>query len=465
MNVNDIKGKKITVMGLGLHGGGVGTIRFLHGLGAKIVVTDLKSKEVLAPSLEKLKDLKGIEYALGQHRTEDFENVDMVIKTPPAPWTSKHIKLALDKRIPVEIDSSLFFKLCKNPIIGVTGTRGKTTTTSLIYEILKKAGKNPIKVGIGQISVLDKLSSLKKDSIVVFELSSWRLSALGRNNLSPHVAVMTNIYPDHLNYYPTMESYIKDKKNIFLNQKAGDVCIFNWDNEILRGMEDEMKFELMKFSKEKIENGKSVYISDGSIYLNDGIDAKKVLDLSEIIVRGKHNEGNIMAAVAATSIMGVSSENIRKGVIEFKGIPHRLEFLREVDGVKYYNDTAATSPDGAICGINSFSEPIILICGGSDKKLDMTEFAKVISEKVKGVVFLRGAATEKIIFALKKILPEDAEKSFTIVDSMTKAMEMTKDIVEKGDVVLLSPGAASFGLFNNEFDRGNKFKQIVEELK
>jgi len=465
MNIKDFKGKRVTVMGLGLHGGGMGTVRFLHDAGAKVIVTDLKSKEELAPSLEKIKDLKGIEYVLGQHRSEDFENVDMIIKTPPAPWTNKYIKLALNKNIPVEIDSSLFFKLCSNPIIGVTGTRGKTTTTNIIYEILKTAEKNPIKVGVGQISVLDKLNFLKKDNIVVFELSSWRLSALGRSKLSPKIAIITNIYQDHLNYYPTMEKYINDKKYIFLNQKIGDTCILNWDDENLKLMEGEVKFDLIKFSKNKIESGKAVYIDDNSIYLNNGIDSKKVLDLEEINVKGKHNEGNIMAAIAAVSSMGVKSEDIRKTIIDFKGIPHRLEFLNEIDGVKYYNDTAATSPDGAICGINSFLEPIILICGGSDKGVDMNEFAKVIAEKVKGVIFLKGKATDKIISALKKVLPEDAEKEFEIVDSMPKAVELARRIAEKGDVILLSPGAASFGLFNNEFDRGNKFRQVVAELK
>jgi len=465
MEINDIKGKKITVMGLGLHGGGIGTVRFLHALGAKVIVTDIKSKEVLAPSLEKLKDLKGIEYILGQHRSEDFENVDMIIKTPPAPWNNKYIKLALEKKVPVEIDSSLFFKLCKNPIIGVTGTRGKTTTTSLIYEILKLAGKNPVKVGMGQISVLDKLNSLKKDSTVVFELSSWRLSALGRYKLSPQIAVVTNVYQDHLNYYPTMEEYIKDKKNIFLNQKQGDVSILNWDNEIVRKLGEEVKFETIKFSENKIENGKSVYIENGKIYFNNGIDSKKVLDLEKIKIRGNHNRENVMAAVAVAKFLGIENSIIEKTISDFKGIPHRLEFIKEIDGVKYYNDTAATSPDGAVCGINSFSEPVVLICGGSDKKLDMSSLAKVIAEKLKAVVFLKGEATEKIISALRKILPENEEREYRIVDSMAKAVELAKNASEIGDVVLLSPGAASFGLFNNEFDRGDKFRKAVEELK
>lgn len=463
MKVEDLKDKKITVMGLGLHGGGIGTVRFLVSAGAKVIVTDLKSKEYLAPSLEKLKDLKGVEYVLGQHRTEDFTKVDMVIKTPPASWTSKHIKLALENNIPVEIDSSLFFKLCRNPIIGVTGTRGKTTTASLIYEILKTAGKNPIKAGIGQISVLDKLKELKKDSLVIFELSSWRLSALGRYKLSPKIAVITNVYPDHLNHYKSMAEYIADKKNIFLHQKTGDICVINSDNEITRGFELEMKAEVIKFSTHKISNGKTVYIDDEYIYLNNGIDDKKIMNVAEIKIKGRHNLSNILAAIGVAEALGIEMDLVKKTIIEFKGLPHRLEFVRELNGVQYYNDTSATSPEGAISGINSFAEPIILIAGGSDKKLDMAEFARTISEKIKGVIFIKGEGTDKIISALQKIIP-DAEK-FKIVESMDKAVELAKNSAEKGDVVLLSPGTASFGLFVNEFDRGNKFKEAVKGLK
>lgn len=453
-------------MGLGLHGGGIGTVRFLHSTGAKVTVTDLKSKEELQSSLEKIKDLKNIKYVLGQHRPEDFTSADMVIKTPPAPWSNKYIKLALDNNVPVEIDSSLFFKLCKNLIIGVTGTKGKTTTSILIYELLKTAGKNPVRVGVGQIAVLDKLKELKSDSGVIFELSSWRLSALGKNNLSPKIAVLTNIYPDHLNYYKSLEAYTKDKKYIFLNQKPGDFCVINWDDEILNKLETEIKSQIIKFSTSRISKGKSVFIHEGAIYLNDGIDEKKVLEVSEVKIKGEHNLQNILAGIGAAYAAGVNLADIRKVILEFKGVPHRLELARELEGVKYYNDTTATQPESAIFGINSFSEPIILICGGADKNLDMAALAKTIQEKVKGVIFLKGTATDKIISEIKKLLPEnEKDKNFTIVGSMEKAVEMARVSAEAGDVVLLSPGAASFGLFTNEFDRGNKFKEAVKNLK
>ncbi len=452
-------------MGLGLHGGAVGTVRFLSEAGARLTVTEIKSKEEVAPSLAKLKDLKNIKYVFHQHCPEDFVSVDMVVKNPAVAWTNKYIKLALDNKVPVEMDSSLFFKFCKNPIIGVTGTKGKTTTASLIYEILKTAGKNPLKVGIGQTSVLDKLKELKKDTTVVFELSSWRLSALGRARLSPEIAVITNLYPDHLNYYKSIAEYIKDKKNICLYQKKENSCVISGDNEILESLSLEIKSRLIKFSKNKIDSGRGVYVENGTIYSNDGIDEKKIMSVAEIKLRGEHNLENILAASAAAVAAGVNLASIRKAIMAFSGVAHRLETVRELNGIKYINDSAATMPEAAISGIKSFSEPIVLIAGGSDKNLDMTEFTKIICAKAKGVVFLKGAATDKILVAMKKVDGELARRGFEIVETMEKALSLARSVAEKGDIILLSPGAASFGLFANEFDRGDKFKEAVKKLK
>lgn len=467
MKLEDLKGKRITVMGLGLLGGGIGTVKFLNLAGAKVLVTDIKTKEELAPSLVALKDFKGIEYVLGQHRIEDFIETDMVVKTPFASWKNKYVQMALDKKIPVEMDSSLFFKLCKNEIIGITGSKGKTTTATLIFEILKKAGKNPVAVGIGKVSVLDKLKELKKDSVVIFELSSWRLSALERNKFSPKVAVFTNIYPDHLNYYKNMEEYISDKKNIFRHQKPDDFCVINWDDETLNKLSPEINSQIIKFSEHKTEKGRSVYVENNSIYLNDGIDEKKVLDISQISLKGKHNLANILSAIGAAYAVGVNLEKIREAVLAFKKAPdHRLEFVRELRGIKYYNDTAATTPESAISGINSFEEPVILICGGSDKKLDMSLLAMAICQKVKGVIFLKGGATDKILLEIKKIIGSKLEeKNFLVVTSLEKSLELANNSADVGDIILLSPGAASFDLFPNEFVRGEKFKEAVMKLE
>lgn len=459
-----LKGKKITVMGLGLHGGGAGVVRFLSLSGAKVTVIDLKSKEELAPTIEKLKDLKNVSYAFQQHRPEDFSKADMIVKNPAIPWSNKYIKLAFENKVPVEMDSSLFFKLCPCPIIGVTGTKGKTTTSNLIYDILKLSGKKPVKVGIGQASVLDKIKDLKKDNIVVFELSSWRLSALGRSKISPHISVMTNIFPDHLNYYKTMDEYIKDKKNIFIHQNKNDVLIINEDDDIVRNFSIEAKSKIIKFSKNKINEGSGVYLDKEVIYFNNGVDEKKIIEEKDIKLKGKHNLNNILAALAVSIELKISFEVIKKAIIQFQGVAHRLEFVRELNGIKYINDSAATIPEAAIFALNSFSESIILICGGSSKNLNMEKFGVEIYKRAKGVIFLKGAATDKIILAMKKIDTDLDIEKLKIVETMEKAVELATSVASEGDIILLSPGAASFGLFSNEFDRGDKFKEAVSKI-
>jgi len=312
--------------------------------------------------------------------------------------------------------------------------------------------------------VMDKLAELKKDSWVVFELSSWRLSALGRYGISPRIAVLTNIYPDHLNYYSGMESYIRDKKFIFANQKPEDGCIINWDDAVLNKFEPEIKSKIIKFSKKPIERGMAAYSDDKAVYWNNGIDEKKVIEINSIKLRGSHNLENIMAAIGTAGFLGIDLKIISKTLAEFKGIPHRLEFVREINGVKYYNDTAATMPESAMAGLNSFTEPVILIVGGSDKKLDISELAEIIHKKAKGLIFLKGVATDKIIEKMKKITGKE-NSDFKVVESMAKAVEIARSEAASGDVVLLSPGAASFGMFQNEFDRGNQFKEAVNNLK
>lgn len=465
MTTDFFKNKRVTVFGLGLHGGGVGTVKFLVKNGARVIVTDIKTKQQLASSLEKLKGIKNVEYILGQHRREDFTKVDMVIKTPAAPWNNKHIKLASENNIPVEVDSSLFFKLCKNTIIGISGTKGKTTTATVIYEILKLAGKNPIKVGVGQVSVLDKLENLKKEAVAIFELSSWRLSALKKIEKSPSIAVLSNIFPDHLNYYQSMESYIKDKKNIFLYQNPKDWLVTNEDDENLRSITKEAKSQVVKYSKFPIKSGHSIFIEDETIYLNDGVDVKKIIAVENLKIKGRHNIGNIMAAIGAAYAYGVEISKIREALLNFKGMAHRLEFVEEIKGIKFYNDTAATIPEAAISALDSFTQPVVLIAGGADKNLDFSLLGKAIIQKAKGLILLKGSATEKLLKEIKKNLPEEkGDEEFKIVDSIEKATEMAYRSAEAGDIILLSPGAASFGLFLNEFDRGNKFKEAIKNL-
>lgn len=459
-------GKRITVFGLGLSSGGVGTADYLVRHGAKeVLVTDIKSKEELAPSLRQLAAHKNITYVLGQHRPEDFTRVDMVVKNPILPWTNEYVKLALEHHVPVEMDSSLFFRVCKAPVIGVTGSKGKTTTATLIAHLLEQAGRPVVRAGISQVSVLGVLDTITSEDTVVFELSSWRLSALKRLKKSPHVAVITNIYPDHLNYYKSMAAYMADKAQIFAHQKTKDICIANFDSEPVRQMVQEAPGALLWFSTKGPIEGDGAWLSDDILFISHQGKEQVLAPLSLLPLRGEHNVANILAAALAALVSGLSIKEIRAGIMSFSGVPHRLEKVAEKNSVSYYNDTAATIPDAAIAALRSFSEPVILIAGGSDKRLDFTAFAQEILARPKGLILFRGEGTDKLVQAMRSLLPEsEKDRPFEIVESMGKAVELAARGAAPGDVVLLSPGTASFGIFKNEFDRGEQFRKAVEAL-
>ena len=461
------KGKRITVFGLGLNMGGIGTVKFLAEHGAReIIVTDIKSRVELAPALLKLAKYKNVTFVLGQHRPEDFTRVDMVIKNPVIPWTNEYVRLAEKHNVPVEMDASIFFALCKAPIIGVTGTKGKTTTASLIAHILEQAKKRVVKVGIGQTGVLGMLSYVTPESVVVFELSSWRLSSLGRLKKSPALAVLTNIYPDHLNYYKTMEAYTADKKNIFLFQKVKDTLVANFDDMVVRTLAGDAKGSVVWFSEGNDIDGNGVWIEDGHICIRHIGEIKKLFTLAEIRLKGEHNVANILAAVATLLAYGLTPKQIVSGIANFSGIPHRLEFIAEKNGVEYYNDTAATIPEATIAALRSFVKPVILIAGGSDKRLAFDALAEVILKHSKGLILFNGEATEKLLTALRARLPQpEGGHSFIVVSDMAEAVMAATRGAEPGDIVLLSPGAASFGIFKNEFDRGEQFRTAVQALR
>lgn len=460
----NFKNKKVTVFGLGLNTGGVGTVEFLVRQGVReVVVTDIRKREELAASLAKLSPYKNVTYVLGQHRPEDFTHVDMVVKNPVIPWTNDYVKLARKNGIPVEMDSSIFFALCKRPVIGVTGTKGKTTTASLIAHMLRSAGRNVVEAGIGQVGVLSRLSKITPESVVVFELSSWRLSALEHLKKSPHIAVITNLYPDHLNYYKTIDAYAADKRNIFLFQKKQDTFIANFDNEPSREMAQDAPAQLGWFSKAGKIDGDGVWMEDGMILAQVGGKETVLLPVEKVALPGEHNLSNVLAAAGAVLAYGLSTDEVRAGLSSFVGVPHRLEFVREQDGVRYYNDTAATIPEAAIAALRTFQKPVVLLAGGSDKRLEFAAFTQAIIERVKKVILFKGEGTEKILQELRRLAPEK-QGEWIVVDSMAEAVRLAREAAEPGDIVLLSPGTASFGVFQNEFDRGDQFRDRVKEL-
>lgn len=430
----NFKKKKVLIMGLGLHGGGVGVAKFFLKKQADVLITDLKSRKELKDSLTKLKGLP-IKYVLGKHRKEDFLASDLVIKNPAVPWNSKYLKIAGEK---VKTDITVFFELCKSEhIIGITGTKGKSTTATLTYLFLKEKYPSFLAGNIG-VSPLEIVDKINKDSRVVLELSSFELEGLEK---SPKTALITNILKDHLDRYETMEEYIAAKKNIFKYQKSKDILVLNYDNKITRSFKKEARGKVFFFSQKA---KKDCYLSKDTIYFK-GTPVSKA---------GNLNLSNLLAAISLARLSGVSVKKIRKVLSSFKGVPGRQEFIAEKRGVKYYNDTTATMPDAVIEALERFKNPI-LIAGGVDKGLDYSLLSEKIEKKAKHLILLPGTAS---LILKKKV------KNAFLVSSMKEAVKKAASLAEKGDSVILSPGAASFNLFKNEFDRGDKFKEEVRKI-
>ncbi|NQU83986.1 MAG: UDP-N-acetylmuramoyl-L-alanine--D-glutamate ligase [Parcubacteria group bacterium] len=436
--LNDFKNKKVLIMGLGLYpkGSGISAARFFVRLGAKVTVTDLKKRAELTGSIKLLKK-HPIRYVLGKHSKKDFKEADLILKNPAVRKESPYLRIAEEHSVPIETDISIFFKLCPSKIIGITGTRGKSTTCSLLYELLIAENDNVYLGGNIQNSPLNFLDKLNKDSLVILELSSWMLESLGRR--SPHIALITNVMPDHLNTYSGMKEYIKAKSLIFKYQKKDDIAVLNYDNKITREMGDNIKSKKRWFSLKRQSSCKKL--------------------LKNVRLLGEHNLHNALGAITVAKMLGVSDTSIKKTLKSFNGIPNRLEFVCEIDGVKYYNDTTATTPDAVIAGLKALSsKKIVLIAGGVDKNLDYRELAGELPKYVNVLILLPGTATDK----LRTHLINESDVEPVTAKNMKEAVSKAREMSKRGDIVLLSPGAASFGLFKNEFDRGDKF---VKEIK
>ncbi len=466
-NPEDLKNKRITIMGLGLNQGGLGVARFLAKAGAKILITDLKTKEELGPSLEKLKGFD-IKYILGQHREEDFINTDLIIQNPAVPHNSKYLKIARTHGIPIETDLGLFFQLCPSKnIIAVAGTKGKSTVSQLIYHIFKEAQKDAILAGNIGISVLDILEKINPRTWLILEISTWQMEGIRNRKFRPQTGVLTNILPDHLDRYPNFEKYAQSEKLIFKYQQPNDNLVINFDNKETRQIKKEIRSKAYWFSaKEKIEPG--CYLENDKLIFQSGEYKTTFAKISDLSLPGPHNLENILAASTVGFIHNIPGEIILKALKNFPGIPYRLEFIGEFKGIKFYNDTCATTPEATLAALESFTEqPIILFLGGKDKKLNYENFGETIGQnkKIKKIILLQHPAYDaslKIFSALKKHL--DLEKIIQ-TSNLKVGVEIALQQAKTNDLILLSPAAASFGMFENEFDRGDQFNKIVKNLK
>lgn len=415
-------------MGLGLQSGGVGAAKIFSQTGAQVTVTDLKSVGELQSSLDQLKDLP-INFVLGQHREQDFLHADLILRNPDVPVDSPFLDTI---RAPIVMDSSLFARYCPLPIIGVTGTRGKTTTAMMIYEILKQISDQPIFLGgnIPGSATLELLPRIKSRGLVVLELSSFALRGWHDEQLSPHIAVWTNFYPDHLNRYASMSAYWQDKLAITQYQKFNDWLVTN--EHLVTAA------HIRRFS---------------------------VADLPPILhlgVLGLHNRANAAAALAVADVLNLNHTRALKVLADFPGVPYRLETIANIKGITFINDTTSTTPTAGIAALKAIDRPVWLIAGGNDKNLDFSQLGQVIKQRVKGVFLLAGSATPKIISALQL-----AGGDSLILGQYTKLQEAVVAAfraAQPGDVILFSPAATSFGMFVNEFDRGSQFNTLVKTL-
>ncbi len=439
------KGKKITIMGLGVLGRGLQITKFMASCGAKITVTDLKNKKDLAVSLKSLRGYK-IRYVLGKHDLRDFENVDLLVKSAGVPLESEYIFRARSVNIPVVMDASLFAEIVKNTdpkikIVGITGTRGKSMTTALIYHILKDNESNlKCKVYLGgnmrMKATLPILYDVEPGDIVVLELDSWQCQGFGDGKISPDISVFTNLMPDHMNYYKgNMKQYLNDKSNIYKFQTKQNVFITS--KEVLKILPIKPK---------------------GKVILPDSHQVSKI----KMNIFGTHNIQNATYAYSAVKQFKLSERQIRKSFKSFSGLEGRLQPLANIKGAKIINDNNATTPEATTAGINAVhskykKSDIILICGGSDKNLELKNLADSAKKYCKEAVLLPGTGTGR----LKPLLKVKWSETPTLKLAVKKAVKLSK----KNDVILFSPGFASFGLFKNEYDRNDQLIEIVKKWK
>ena len=454
---NYIKNKKVAIIGLGVSN--LPLIDYLYKLGSEITLFNNKPIEQLDKNiLDKIYEYK-LKFSFGENYLNKLVGFDVIFRSPSCRPDTPQIEEEVKRGVILTSEIELVLEMCPGTTIGVTGSDGKTTTTSLIYEILKENNYKCYLGGNIGIPLFTKLGEMKPEDFVVLELSSFQLMTM---KVSPQVAVITNVTPNHLDIHKSYDEYKEAKANIFKNQTENDLLVLNYDNDITRNFAKEAIGSTVYFSsKEKLENG---IIVDGETIKDceSGL-RRHILNAKNTKLRGIHNAENMCAAIAATKRF-VTPEVQAKAISNFAGVEHRLEFVKEIKGAKWYNDSIASSPTRTIAGLKSFDENIVLIAGGYDKHLDYTPIAKPIIENV-GSLILLGQTANKIYSAVTYELKfSDKKLPIYKVNTLEEAVEKANEISKKGDVVLFSPASASFDMFKNFAERGNKFKQIVNKL-
>ena len=451
----NLKNKNVLLVGLAKTG--VSTIKLLDKLGANIIVNDIKDEERLKDILSDLKDIKNAEYILGYH-PENVNHIDLAVVSPGVPLDLPFILKLKEEKIEIIGEVELAYRLSKNPIfIGITGTNGKTTTTSLVGEIFKADKRDTFIVGNIGNPVIETVEETDENSILVTELSSFQLESIV--DFKPHVASILNLSPDHLNRHHTMENYISAKANILKNQDKSDFSILNYDDEQVRSLQSKCNGQVIFFSrKEKLDKG--VYLDEDDNIVID-IDGKiTLLNKKELSLPGPHNLENCMAAIAMSYVCNVDIETLRHVLKTFKAVEHRLEYVKTLNDVMFVNDSKGTNPDSTIKAVQSYDSPIILIAGGYNKDSDFNELLDIAKQNVKALVLMGETAS-----IIEECAKEKGYKTILRVNNMKEAVEVSYDIATKGDVVLLSPACASWDMYKSFEVRGMDFKDNVNNLK
>lgn len=447
-----IKGKKVGVVGIGVSN--IPLIKFLVKLGAEVTAFDQKDEKALGDIVPEFKS-QGVKFELGEGYLDRLTGFDVIFKTPSMRIDSEALVKAKEEGTYITSEMEEFVKYCKGKVYAVTGSDGKTTTTTIISKLLMEEGfKTWVGGNIGT-PLFAQIEEIEEKDMVVLELSSFQLMTMKEG---VDVAVCTNLAPNHLDMHKDMQEYIDAKKNIFLYQNAGDVLVVNRENDITYGFEKEAKGEIREFSSKRVIQDGS-YFEDGVLYL----EGKEVCKKENIVIKGMHNVENYLAAFAATKD-DVSFASMKKVAETFGGVEHRCELVREIDGVKYYNDSIASSPTRTLAGLRAFERKVIIIVGGYDKHIPFEPLANEGYPYIKELI-LMGATKDKIKEVFDKLEEEKGIKvNMHMVNSLEEAVNKAKELAVDGDVVTLSPACASFDMFPNFMARGNAFKDIVNNL-
>ena len=447
----ELKDKRVLVVGLGRSG--VAAALFLQDHGARVSVSDTKSEAQLEKELPALLD-RGIPLETGQHSERTFRDQDLIVVSPGVPSDQPQLQHARALGIPVIGEVELAFRFRQGKVIAITGSNGKTTTTTLVGEILRKSGKKTLVGGNIGTPVISLAGKSSPEHLLVLEISSFQLETI--EQFRPWIAAILNITPDHLDRHRTFQAYIDAKARIFENQRAGDFGLLNADDPTSAALKNKIKGLPFWFSrKQPVENG--TYVRDGQIIFRSSGQDAPVLPVADIQLKGAHNLENVLAAVCVSMVAGCQAQQVRQAVVEFQGVEHRLEPVATIHGVSYYNDSKATNVDATIKALESFPGNIHIILGGKDKGSDYTVLVPLLRERAKAA-YLIGAATEKIAEQIK------GATRLVYSGTLDHAVRQASDAASSGDIVLLAPACASFDQFENYEQRGRIFKQLVHAL-